>query len=112
MSGKAEVLTGHVTNLRTDSDGKVLAKLDETNKEPTEKSFDYVVNCTGPNSCMSLPPTPFLPPYSCSSNPRIKQTCFFQLFPRRPLTDTCSVSKVGLKAPKDIAMSSSMSDWA
>ena len=51
VSGKAEVLTGHVTRLSTDSQGRVLAELDQTNKATEERSYDYVINCTGPNTC-------------------------------------------------------------
>lgn len=58
VSGKAEVLTGHVTKLAEDKDGRVLATLDQTSKEPVEQSFDFVVNCTGPNTC-DPPPLPY-----------------------------------------------------
>ena len=68
-SGSLEVLTGHVTKLGRDSDGRVLATLDETNKEPREQSFDYVVNCSGPNTCKPQNPiTMSLKNFTCSES--------------------------------------------
>lgn len=51
VAGKAELLIGSVAELRAGTGGKVVARLEQMNKQPLEWSFDYVINCTGPNPC-------------------------------------------------------------
>ena len=59
-SGRAKILKGTVSRIATDNEGRVLAVLNLLQKEPVEQSFDYVINCSGPNMSKPLPFTIFV----------------------------------------------------